>query len=102
MQVTPPHIYQHSSLTPIQFTAPDLSTIAHGIDALEETYAGANPSRGSDNMDDTGTPHFLVTNLMNDGLSQRLLLCSSARESAGRVGSYVSFPSHTTRLLTKR
>ena len=41
-------------IAPQQFSAPDLSAIARGLDELEQSYDEDHRGRSSSNMDDTG------------------------------------------------
>lgn len=74
----------------IQFTAPDLSSIAQNLDSLEDSYRdeGAAESR---NMDDTGGRlcSESAQDLLTNERSIRLLLSTGARTGFICVGPQV-------------
>ncbi|THH17732.1 hypothetical protein EW146_g3149 [Bondarzewia mesenterica] len=51
-----------------QFTAPDLSSIARSLDALEQTYSDGDENRASTNMDDTGVWGLSLTRWRSEAM----------------------------------
>lgn len=71
-----------------QFSVPDLSAIARGLDELEQSYTEDRRGRRSGNMDDTGmysTSYRDSQNLQ----AIRLLLVTGTTESPGSLESLV-------------
>ena len=71
-----------------QFSVPDLSAIARGLDELEQSYTGDRRGSRSGNMDDTGVysmGHHDPRNLQ----VARILFVTGATESPGSLESLV-------------
>jgi hypothetical protein len=72
-----------------QFSTPDLSAIARGLDELEQSFSDAHRGGSSTNMDDTGVYPVAQYGFLDSHVT-RFFLVTSLAESPGSLGSLVS------------
>lgn len=76
------------TMTLLQFSVPDLSTIARGLDELEQSFTEGRRGRRSGNMDDTGVYPTAQRGLWALRVT-RLLFITGTTESPGSLESLV-------------